>query len=376
MKKALIIAGEASADLYAGNILKSFKKRVNDINFFSIGGEKLRDAGAEILCDYKDISVVGAVEVFSHIKKILKAIKQTVNWIRENNPDFIIFIDFPDFNFRVIKKIKKFYRGKIIYFISPQVWAWREKRAKFLKDNVDEMFVILPFEKDFYKKYNFDVEYLGHPLIDIVKPTMSKEDFRIKFGFKENSRIVSIFPGSRKKEIERHKKILKDFIEKVKIKYADVEFAIVSPNEFITEQIKNYFNTKRVKIIEGFNYDAIDNSFLIISKSGTTTLEIAILEKPAIVFYNVNKISYFLAKLLVKVPYISLPNLILNELVYPEFIQDDFNRDNLFFAFERFLEDTDLYIETIDKLKRLKTLLGGENFFERLTEKIIGKVYG
>ncbi|MCX7990964.1 MAG: lipid-A-disaccharide synthase [Proteobacteria bacterium] len=376
MKKGFIIAGEASADLYASNIVKNFTAKIDDVEFFAIGGNKLESAGAEILFNYKDISVVGAVEVISHLRKILKAITETVRWIRENNPDFIIFLDFPDFNFRVIKRIRKFYKGKIIYFISPQIWAWREKRALFLKKNVDEMFVILPFEREFYKKYDFDVRYLGHPLIDIVKPTMSKEEFRREFGFKDSSRIISIFPGSRKKEIEKHKTVLKDFIEKVKIKYADVEFAIVSPNEHITELIKNYFSGKRVKIIEGYNYDAIDNSFIVISKSGTTTLEIAILEKPAIVFYSISKISYFLAKLLVKVPYVSLPNLILNELVYPEFIQDNFTKDNLFVAFERFIDDTDLYIETIDKLKKLKNLLGGEKFFERLTEKIIGKVYG
>ncbi len=375
MKKALIIAGEASADLYASNIVKTLKKKM-DIEFYAIGGKKVQEAGAKILYNYKDIAVVGAVEVLSHIGKIFKSIKEIVRWIRENNPDFIIFIDMPDFNFRIIKRVKKFFKGKIIYFISPQVWAWREKRADFLKKNVDDMYVILPFEVDFYKKYNFEVNYLGHPLVDIVKPSMSKEEFRKRFGFKEESRIVSIFPGSRKKEIDKHSKVLRDLIEKIKIKYPDIEFAVVSPNEYITEEIKDYFNTKRVKIIEGYNYDAIYNSFIVISKSGTSTLEIAILEKPAIVFYSINKLSYFLGRLLIKVPYISLPNLILKELVFPEFIQDDFNKDNLFVAFERFIDDTDLFIETVEKLKKLKNLLGGDNFFERLSDKIIGKVYG
>lgn len=376
MKKALIIAGEASADLYASNIVRLVKKRVDSINFFAIGGDKLREENIEIILDYKDISVVGAVEVFSHLTKILKAIKETVKWIKVNNPDFVIFIDFPDFNFRVIRKIKKFYTGKIIYFISPQVWAWRQGRAKFIKKFVDLMIVILPFEKDFYRNYNFHVEYLGHPLIDIVKPTMDKNEFRKRFGFSENTKIVSIFPGSRKKEIDSHKKILRDFIEMVKIKYADIEFAVVSPNRFITELISSYFAMKRVKIVEGLNYDAIYNSFIVIAKSGTTTLETAIMEKPAIVFYSVNKISYLLGKVLINVPYISLPNLILKELVYPEFIQKDFNKNNLFFAFERFIIDTDLYIETVDKLRKLKNLLGGEQFFERFAEKIVEYVYG
>lgn len=376
MKKGLIIAGEASADLYASNIIKKLREKRDDIEISAIGGNRLASLNVPLLFNYKDLAVVGAVEVLSQLKKILKAIGETIRWIKENSPDFIIFIDFPDFNFRVIKRIKRFYKGKIIYFISPQIWAWREKRVEFLKKNVDKMIVILPFEKDFYLKHSFEVDYLGHPLLEIAKPTLSKEEFREKFGFKWDSKIISVFLGSRKREIESHKLVIKELIEKIKIKYADVEFAFVSPNESITELLKRDFDSKRVRIIEGYNYDAIYNSVLSISKSGTTTLEIAILEKPAIVFYSVSKLSYLLAKLMIKVPYISLPNLILNELVYPEFIQKEFNRDNLFIAFERFMEDTDLYVGTVEKLKKLKNILGGENYFDKLTEKILGCVYG
>ncbi len=376
MKRGLIIAGEASADLYASFIAKKLKEKHLDLKITAIGGSKTESTKTSLLFNYKDVAVVGAFEVLAHLRKILNAIKDTVKWIRDNEPDFIIFIDLPDFNFRVIKKIKSFYRGKIIYFISPQVWAWRQKRVEFIKKYVDRMIVILPFEKDFYKKRGLEVDYLGHPLMEIVKPTMSKEQFREKFGFNKDARIISVFLGSRLKEIEKHKKVIKEFIEKLKIKYADLEFALVSPNSDITRMLEQYFSMKRVKIIEGYNYDAINNSFIVISKSGTTTLETAILEKPAIVFYNVSKISFLLAKLLINVKYIALPNIILDELVYPEFIQQDFNNNNLLTAFERYMDDTDLYVETVEKLKRLKEILGGENYFDLLTERISGMVYG
>ncbi len=376
MKKALIIAGEASADLYASFIVKGLREKNKELEITAIGGDKVEANGVKLLFNYKDIAVVGALEVLYHLKKIFKAIKHTISWIKENEPDFVLFIDFPDFNFRVIKKIKKFYKGKIIYFISPQVWAWREKRIDFIKENVDKMIVILPFEKEFYKKHNLDVDYLGHPLREIVKPSMSKDEFREKFGFNHNSRIISIFPGSRKKEIEKHKTVIREVIEKLKIKYADMEFAIVSPNKDITIMLEQIFSIKRVKIIEGYNYDTINNSFLVVSKSGTSTLEIAILEKPAIVFYCVSRVSYLLAKLLVNVKYISLPNIMLDELIYPEFIQHNFSKENLLTAFERFMEDTDLYVDTVEKLKKLKHLLGGEDYFNKLTERVLGFVYG
>lgn len=371
MKKGFIIAGEASADLYASRLVNELKKSLPQLEITGIGGDRLAQEGVFLTDQYSNISVVGLAEVVSHLKKINAAIKNTVKWIRENNPDFVIFIDLPDFNFKVIKKIKKWYKGKIIYFISPQIWAWRKNRKQFIKENVDKMIVILPFEKEIYEKLGFSVDYLGHPLIDIVKPDLEVSSFREKYGFKDSSMIVSIFPGSREKEVFAHSAILKKVIDKLKLSYSTVEICLVPANERLSKILNEIFTGSRITVVNSNdNYNAIFSSNVVIAKSGTTTLETAIAKKPAVVFYKVSKFSYFIAKLVVSVPYISLPNLILNDMIYPEFIQEDFNVENIFSAIRRFLEDTDLYIHTVERLSDLEKQLGERGFFERAAQKI------
>ncbi|GAB4439956.1 MAG: lipid-A-disaccharide synthase [bacterium] len=371
MKKGFIIAGEASADLYASRLVNELKKSITQLEVTGIGGDKLAQEGVFLIEQYSNISVVGLAEVLSHLKKISTAIKNTVKWIKENNPDFVILMDLPDFNFKVIKKIRKWYRGKIIYFISPQIWAWREKRKFFIKENVDKMIVILPFEKEIYEKIGFSVEYLGHPLIDIVKPDLESLSFKKKYGFKDSSMVLSIFPGSREKEVVAHATILKKVIDKLKLSYSNMEFCIVPANERLSKILKEIFTGSRVTVVDSNdNYNAIFSSNVVIAKSGTTSLEVAIAKKPAVVFYKVSKFSYFIAKLVVSVPYISLPNLILNDMVYPEFIQEDFNEENIFNGVRRFLEDTDLYIHTVERLSDLEKQLGEKGFFERAAQKI------
>ncbi len=371
MKRGFIIAGEASAELYASKLIKELKNCLNPLEMAGIGGDRLAAEDVTLVEHYSHISVVGVSEVLGHLKKIRAAIKKVVQWIKTNNPDFVIFIDLPDFNFKVIKKIKKFYKGKIIYFISPQIWAWREKRKFFLKENVDKMLVILPFEKRIYEDIGFNVEYLGHPLVDIIEPTMDSQRFRDKYGIKEKSRIITVFPGSRVREVQNHRNVLKLAIEKLKLNYSDIEFCVVPANDIIYPLIKESFDGSRIKIVDKEdNYNAIFASNVVIAKSGTTTLETALAKKPAVVVYRVGKISYLIAKLVVKVPFVSLPNVILDDMVYPEFIQEQFTADNIHSAVKRFLDDTELYIYTIERLSELEKMLGEKGFFGREENKI------
>lgn len=376
MKKGLIIAGEASAEMYASFLVKELKNITPGISFSGIGGDRLQAGGVEIIAHYSELSVVGAWELFGHLNKIRNALKNVVRRIKQENPDFVILMDFPDFNFMVIKRIRKWFKGKIIYLISPQIWAWRKGRRDFLKKNADHLIVILPFEKKIYEEIGFEVEYLGHPLMDIVEPEKSSSGFREYHGFKQNSKIISIFPGSRRKEIEHHGDILRSLVEKLKTKYSEAEFCIVAAHDGLVPVLSEKFGAGRVKVIPGVHYDAINASYLVVAKSGTTTLEAAILEKPAVVFYKIEPLSFLLGKLLVNVPYVSLPNLILNGMVYPEFIQKDFNAENMYAACERFLEDTDLHITTVEKLRELKGVLGDKGFFERAALKIKGWIDG
>lgn len=370
MKKLFIVSAEPSAEMYASFIVGELRKNVN-VAITGIGDEKLEREGVILLGRAKEIAVVGAVEVLGHFFKIRQILKKSVKWIKENNPEMVILFDFPDFNFLLIKKIKKFYKGKIVYIISPQVWAWRTNRKFFIKKHVDKMIVILPFEKDIYKKIGFDVEYLGHPLIDIVKPDISPQDFKKKLGIKPEKKIISVFPGSRIKEIKHHIDVLAEAINYLKRKYADIEFLIVLANEQCKNLFENSFsNMSRVHIVIGDAYNAINASYIVLAKSGTVTLETAILEKPAIVFYKVNLLSYLLAKVLVNVKFISLPNILLDDCVYPEFIQDEFNAGNITSSVERLIEDPDFYVSTIDRLQMIKKILGESGFFIRAAKKI------
>lgn len=370
MKKIFLVSAEPSAEVYASYIIDELRKDVN-ISFSGIGGHKLEERNVELLIRSEEVSVVGISEVINHFFKIKKALKKSVSWIKENKPEMVILFDFPDFNFMLIKKIRKFYNGKIVYIISPQVWAWRNKRKYFIKNNVDKMIVILPFEKKLYKDIGFDVEYLGHPLVDIVKPNYEPAEYKTKLGIKLKNKIISIFPGSREKEILNHGEILNGVINNLKKRYSDIEFIIVSANKHCQEIIEKVFEkSSRIHIVLEDSYNAINSSDLVIAKSGTVTLETALLEKPAVVFYKVNLVSFLIAKMFVKVKYISLPNLLLNENVYPEFIQNDFTIENITTSVERFLDDTDLYIATTEKLQKLKTLLGNKGFFIRTAKKI------
>lgn len=371
MKKGFIVAGEASAELYAVKLVEELRKLITPLEMAGIGGDRFTEAGIELIEHYSNISVVGVAEVISHLKSINRSFKNTINWIKNSKPDFIILIDLPDFNFKIIKKIRRWFSGKIIYFVSPQIWAWREKRKFFLKKYVDKMIVILPFEKKIYEDIGFNVEYLGHPLVDIVNQTMDSQTFRKKYNINEKNRIISVFPGSREKEVLSHLDILKKFMEKMKLAYSNIEFCVVPANERLKVIINEKFDGSRLRTIDKEdNYNAMFCSDVVVAKSGTTTLEAAIAKKPAVVFYKVNKVSYFLAKLVIDVPYISLPNLILNDKVYPEFIQNDFTVSNIFNAVKRFLDDAEIYIYTVEKLTELQHSLGDKGFFERAAKKI------
>ncbi|MCX7770006.1 MAG: lipid-A-disaccharide synthase [Proteobacteria bacterium] len=370
MKKIFVVSAEPSAEMYASFIIKELKK-TTDIEVTGIGDAKLEEIGVTLIGRAREIAVVGAIEVLNHFFKIKQVLKKSIKWIKDNSPEMVLLFDFPDFNFLLIKRIRKFYKGKIVYIISPQIWAWRKKRKYFIKKNVDKMIVILPFEKDIYKEIGYEVDYLGHPLVDVVRVDKSPQDFKSEIGIKSDKKLITIFPGSRIKEIKNHMSVLNESINYLKKKYADIEFLFVLANEHFIDYVNSSLTNKsRVHVIAGQNYNAINASYLIIAKSGTVTLETAILEKPAVVFYKVSKLSYLFAKLLVDVKFISLPNILMNECVYPEFIQNDFNVGNITSSVERLIEDTDFYISTIERLQKIKSVLGEQGFFLRAAKKI------
>ncbi|MBP6022032.1 lipid-A-disaccharide synthase [Ferruginibacter sp.] len=341
-----IIAGEASGDLHGSNLIKELYKLDAAANIRCWGGDKMEAAGATLVKHYRDLAFMGFVEVIKNLRTIFRNIDLCKKDINANRPDVLILIDYPGFNLRIAKWAKQ--QGlKVIYYISPQVWAWKENRVKGIKDNVDKMLVILPFEKDFYKKWNYEVEYVGHPLVEVVEEfgiwnlelpdqntatTSPNSQLQIP-----NSGIVAVLPGSRKQEILKKLPIMLEVAKH----FPDYTFVVaIAPGleeSFYNELLVPY---KNVSAVVNKTYELLSQSKAALVTSGTATLETALFAVPEVVCYKGNAISYQIAKRLVKIKYICLVNLIMDKEVVKELIQDELTIENLTTALQELLTNT------------------------------------
>lgn len=324
--KYYIIAGEASGDLHGANLIKALKQEDTNADIRCWGGDLMQDAGGMLAKHYRDLAFMGFVEVLMNLRTILNNIKFCKQDIEKFNPDVIIFIDYPGFNMRIAKWAKQ--KGiPTHYYISPQIWAWKENRIKDIKRDVDKMYVILPFEKDFYeKKHNFPVEFVGHPLIDAIqnRTTISREDF-IRENNLENKPIIALLPGSRKQEISKMLEIMlsvtKDF--------SDYQFVIAGAPSQEYDFYKTFLKDENVHFVSNRTYDLLSYSEVALVTSGTATLETALFKVPEVVCYKGSRISYEIAKRIITLKYISLVNLIMDKEVVTELIQNQLNTKNL-----------------------------------------------
>ena len=323
-KKIMIVAGEASGDLHGSNLVKEIHNIDPSIRFYGIGGKKLKEAGVKLIASSSDMAVVGLTEVVFKLKFILKVMGLLKKSLREDKPDLLILIDYPDFNLPLAKAARK--NGvKVFYYISPQVWAWRRKRIKHIEKIVDRMAVILPFERDIYDKSNLDVSFVGHPLLDVVKRKYSREEALNKFDLEEGLTTVGILPGSRKSEVN---KLLPEMLKAVEIledKFPDLQFVLPladTLNSDFVLRIINQYHVK-VKVIRDNIYDVLSISDIAMVASGTATLETALMETPMIIIYKISTLSYYIGKVLINVNNIGLANIIAGKTIVPEFIQND-----------------------------------------------------
>jgi|SRR6185437_1877764 len=312
--KYYIIAGEASGDLHGSNLIKEIQKLDANANIRAWGGDKMIATGANVVKHYKDLAFMGFVEIIKNLPIILRNIKFCKIDIEAFQPDVIVFIDYPGFNMRIVKWAKQKHY-KTVFYISPQVWAWKENRVKNIKRDIDKMLVILPFEKDFYKKWNYEVEYVGHPLVDVI------ENFKINHPeIKISENTIALLPGSRKQEINAKLPIM---LEATK-NFPDYNFIIGKApsieDEFYESFIREY---KNVKTISNDTYSLLTSAAAALVTSGTATLETALFGVPEIVCYKASNISYQIAKRLVKLKFICLVNLIMDKEVVKELIQND-----------------------------------------------------
>lgn len=334
--KYYLIAGEASGDLHGSNLMKALKIEDPAADFRIWGGDLMQEAGGDLRKHYRELAFMGFVEVLKNLRTIVRNLRFCEQDILDYQPDALILIDYPGFNLRIAKWAKE--QGiKVLYYISPQIWAWHTSRVHQIKANVDRMYVILPFEKDFYAKYNCEVDFVGHPLLDVVKGYAAAPDFRSKNGLTE-APIIALLPGSRKQEIIR---MLSVMLEMAPL-FPQYQFVIAGapsmPAAFYEQILAEKQRPQNVKLVQKQTYDLLSQAEAALVTSGTATLETALFQVPEVVCYRGNNLSYQIAKRLISVKYISLVNLIVDKPLVKELIQNDFNSKALHNELEKILQ--------------------------------------
>lgn len=361
MHKVFIIAGEASGDLHGANLVKALLELDSSLVIQAYGGPKMARAGAQIVRNYEDFSFMGFLEVATNIRKVLSNLSASKKAIKSFSPDAVIFIDFPSFNLRIAKFVKnEIPSSSLYYYISPKVWAWKSGRVHLLNKLMDQIFVIFPFEKDFYAQFGYDVTYVGNPLMDEIKrrPKVTKR-----------ADLTAILPGSRRQEVF---KMLPIF---VKIANAfpsqDFEVSVMPhlPMDFYRSVAG--LTGKNIKYSDRSTYELLAEAGSAIVTSGTATLETALFNTPQVVAYKTSRLSYWIGRQVVKVKYISLVNLILDELVVKELIQDDLNIDNLREELNSIIERPGKMLASYEKLR---AVLGGQGASKRVALEILRKL--
>ncbi|KQM62543.1 lipid-A-disaccharide synthase [Chryseobacterium sp. Leaf201] len=364
--KYYIIAGEASGDLHGSNLMKALKEKDPESEFRFWGGDLMTAQGGTLVKHYRDLAFMGFLEVAMNLKTILNNIKFCKEDIRNNRPDVLILVDYPGFNLRIAKFAKEL-GIKIVYYISPQLWAWKEGRVEIIKKYVDEMMVILPFEEDFYNKHGVHSHFVGHPLLDAISTLEDIETDYFKADNDLNGKeIIALLPGSRKQEVEKMLEIMLS----VRPYFKEYQFVIAGAPSLPKDFYEKYTDDN-VHFVSNKTYDLLRCSKAALVTSGTATLETALLNVPEVVCYRGSKISYAIAKRLVKnIKYISLVNLIMDREVVKELIQNDLNTNNLVNELKKILE-TEKRFEVFKDYELLREKLGGKGASENAAEIIL-----
>ena len=335
--RVLISAGEASGDLYAAALVEALRRRNPDLEFFGCAGPRMQRAGVHAVVDAASISVVGLVEVVTHIPRIWREYRKLLRAATEQRPDIAILTDSPDFHLRLARRLKKL-QIPVIWLIAPQVWAWRKGRLPMMRRTIDQLLCIFPFEPEFFVSNGMDAVYLGHPLTRMVKPSASRAELRRRYGIPDGVPLVALLPGSRKGEVARHLPILLDTVDRIaraSHEPAPKFILAVPPGLNLTERISG----SSIQLQEGQTWDVLACSDLALAASGTVTIEASLLGTPMVTFYRVNNLSWYMGRRLVKVPFFSMVNLVAGRRIVPEFIQNEMTAARLSDEALRLLDD-------------------------------------
>lgn len=352
--KYYIIAGEASGDLHAANLAREIKKNDANAEFRAWGGGLLEKQGAKLVKHYRDLAFMGFVEVLFNLLTIFKNISFCKNDILKYNPDVVILVDYPGFNLRIAEFAHR-HAYKVVYYISPQVWAWKKSRVHTIKKVVDKMLVILPFEKDFYAKYGVGVDFVGHPLLDVLsnKASCSREIF-IEKNSLSGKPIVALLPGSRKQEVQ---KMLAQMLKTVPY-FAKYQFVVAGVDTLENQVYSDILKNSEAKLVLNQTHDLLHFAEAALVTSGTATLETALLEVPEVVCYKGNRLSYEIARRIIDVKYISLVNLIMDRMVVKELIQNELTKENLVSELNNLLTNENVKDRLKNDFAELKSKLG------------------
>lgn len=321
--KYYLVAGEASGDLHGANLMKALKIEDQDADFRYFGGDKMQAEGGQLVKHYADMAFMGFTEVLMNLRTILRNMKACKADILAYQPDALVLIDFPGFNLKIAEFAKK--QGiKVCYYISPKIWAWNQKRVLKIKRDVDQMYCILPFEVDFYKKWGMDVHYVGNPLLDEKSQFIPDSNFKNDQQLNDQ-KIIAFLPGSRRQEIER---LLPDMLT-ITEKFPAYQFVIAAAPTFSPEYYYQFIGDKKVKLVFSQTYNLLQNAYAALVASGTATLETALFKVPQVVLYRGGAISVGIARMVIKIRFISLVNLIMDRKVVTELIQEDCNANNI-----------------------------------------------
>ena len=367
-KKIYVIAGEASGDLHASNLMQAMLDRDPNLDFRFWGGDKMTKVHPGLVKHIRDLAFMGFLEVIMNLRTILKNITFCKDDILEYKPDAILLVDYPGFNLRIAEWAHE--NGiKVIYYISPQVWAWKQKRVHKIKKVVDKMFVILPFEKEFYERFDYDVDYVGHPLLDEIAKHGFTDQQREQFYQKHEldaRPIIAVLPGSRRQEVSKKLPIMLDALKS----FTEYQVVIAGAPSLDAEFYAP-FNNENVKMISNETYDLLASSKAAVVTSGTATLETALFKIPEVVCYKSSRFSYEIAKRLVKVKYISLVNLIMDREVVKELIQGECNATAIRTELSKLLNDEIYLAELMKNYDELEVILGGGGASDKVAQSLL-----
>ncbi|MCW8810649.1 MAG: lipid-A-disaccharide synthase [Ignavibacteriaceae bacterium] len=368
----MIITGEVSGDLIGAALVKELKSLKPHLNIIGIGGDKMREEGMELIYHSDQMAFLGFIEVVKHLPFIRKVQKKLIDVIKDEEIKHVVLIDYPGFNLSIAKKLKPL-GVKVIYYVSPQIWAWAKGRIKKVKKYVDKMLLVFPFEAEFYGKENIDVEFVGHPLVERVSryKFINKNEFYSKFKLELDKEILLVMPGSRKQEV---KEIFPEAIKaagKLANKF-NLQVVVARSKNIDEKYLRQLSGNEKFVSVEDHNYELMKYSRFGIIKSGTSTLEAGYFSLPMVIIYKTSPLTYLIGKQLVKLDRIGMVNILLNEMVVPELIQNKASAVNIFNEASNILSDNQIYEDMKLRLGEVKNKLGGEGASEKAARSILG----